>query len=238
MEARVCTVAAEVFSRFPGYLRGIVVAHGVRNGPSPAPLVALLRDAEASVRDRLTLETIAVHPRLACWREVFREQGFKPSEYRSSAEAMARRALRGQQLPSINALVDIGNLLSLRHLVPMGGHAIDHAEHGYRLRPASGRETFVPFGTDQLERPEPGEIIFAEADAVLTRRWIWRQANVSMILPETTAIEYNVDALPPVDAAGVDGLCRELVALVERFCGGRARQGLLASAHDAVSMEP
>ena len=34
MEPRVCSVAAEVFARFPLYLRGVVVAHGVRNGPS------------------------------------------------------------------------------------------------------------------------------------------------------------------------------------------------------------
>ncbi len=33
---------------------------------------------------------------------------------------MARRVAKGQELPSINALVDIGNVLSLRHLVPLG----------------------------------------------------------------------------------------------------------------------
>ena len=233
-----CTVAAEVFGRFPLYRRGVVVAHGVGNGPSSPALVAQLREAEESVRRRLDLETIVMEPRIASWRAAFKEQGIKPNEFRCSVEAMARRALRGQPLPTINALVDIGNILSLKHLVPMGGHSIDHALHGYRLRPASGRETFVPFGTDQMERPEPGEIIFAEGDEVLTRRWSWRQANVSMTLPETTAIEYNVDGLPPVTEAEVAGICRELALMIELHCGGRTRMGILASAHDAVSMEP
>ena len=39
---RTCSVAPEVFVRFPDYLRGVVVAHGVRNGPSSPELTALL----------------------------------------------------------------------------------------------------------------------------------------------------------------------------------------------------
>ena len=238
MEPRVCSVAAEVFARFPLYLRGVVVAHGVRNGPSGPELVEQLRAAEDSARERLTLAGIAEHPRIASWRAAFKAMGIKPNEFRSSVEAMARRALHGQQLPAISALVDIGNILSLRHLVPTGGHAIDHAVHGYRLRPATGTETFVAFGSDQIERPQPGEIIFAEGDMVLTRRWSWRQANVSMTLPETAAIEFNVDALAPVAEAEVLAICRELGAMVERHCGGRNRQGLIGSAQAGVSMEP
>ncbi len=56
----------------------------------------------------------------------FSPLGIKPSEFRSSIEAMARRVLRGNELPAINALVDIGNLISLRYIIPAGGHALDH----------------------------------------------------------------------------------------------------------------
>jgi DNA/RNA-binding domain of Phe-tRNA-synthetase-like protein len=238
MAARTCSIAPEVFARFPEFRRGLVVAHGVRNGPSSPELTALLRGAEASVRERLAGQEIAAHPRIACWRAAFQALGIKPKDFRCSVEAMARRALKDQQLPSINILVDLGNILSLRHLVPMGGHAIDRAVQGYRLRPATGRETFVPFGTDQPEQPEPGEIIFAEGDTVLTRRWTWRQANHSLTLPETTAIEYNVDALPPVTRAEAEAICGELAELIARHCGGRIRVGMLEAGQPELSMEP
>ena len=120
------SISDDVFARFPEYVRGVVVAYDVTNGPTPLDLVAQLRVAEASVRSRLTLETLIAEPRIAAWREAFRKIGVKPSEYRASVEAMARRALRDQELPAINTLVDIGNILSLRYLVPVGGHAIDH----------------------------------------------------------------------------------------------------------------
>lgn len=101
-------------------------------------------------------------------------------------------------MPSINALVDIGNILSLRYLLPIGAHAIDVVSHDITLCIATGEEEFVPFGSEQVEHPVPGEIIFAEGNTVLTRRWSWRQAIHTMTLPTTTAIEFNVDGLPPV----------------------------------------
>ncbi|MDR3670980.1 MAG: phenylalanine--tRNA ligase beta subunit-related protein [Holophaga sp.] len=235
---RTCAIAEAVFARFPDYLRGVLVAHGVHNGPSSPELVALLREAEASVRDRLPAEQITTHPRIASWRAAFKAQGINPKDFRCSVEAMARRALKSQQLPSINALVDIGNILSLRHLLPMGGHAIDHARQGYVLRPATGQESFVPFGSDQTEHPEPGEIIYAEGDVVLTRRWSWRQANQSLTLPETTAIEFNLDGLPPVTRAELESIGAELAELVTRHCGGRIRMGMLSAAEPSLSMEP
>ena len=214
-------IAEEVFARFPEYARGVVIAHGVSNGPTPPALVAQLRAAEASVRSRLTLETLTSEPRIAAWREAFRKIGIKPSEYRASVEAMARRALRDQELPAINTLVDIGNILSLRYLVPIGGHAIDHLTQGMTLRLATGAERFEPFGTTEVEHPEPGEIVFVEGDIVLTRRWIWRQANHTLTLPTSTAVEINVDGLPPVSVAQVEVICREAVEMVRQYCGGQ-----------------
>jgi DNA/RNA-binding domain of Phe-tRNA-synthetase-like protein len=237
MSIRSCAIAPEVFALFPEYRRGLVIAHGVTNGPSSPELTGLLREAEASVRARLGDGDVTAHPRIASWREAFRALGIKPKDFRSSVEAMARRALKDQQLPSINALVDIGNLLSLRHLVPMGGHSIDHAADGYVLRRAAGTERFVPFGTDQEEHPDPGEIIYAEGDIVLTRRWSWRQANHSLTLPETTAIQYNVDGLPPVSRAEVLAICEELAGMIGRHCGGRVRVELLEASRPSVSME-
>ena len=133
------SIADDVFARFPGYVRGVVLAHGVTNGPSPADLIALLRSAEAEVRRTINAATIAEHPRIRSWREAFRTMGAKPSEFRPSIEALARRVLRGDPLPAINALVDLGNVISLRHLLPAGAHAIDELTTDLWLRPAAGR---------------------------------------------------------------------------------------------------
>lgn len=232
------SVAPEIFVRFPGYVRGVVIAHEVTNGPSPADLVAMLREAEASVRARLDLETIAEEPRIKSWREAYRAFGAKPAEFRSSVEAMARRALRGDELPAINALVDIGNIVSLRHLIPAGGHAIDLLNGDIELRFATGEEEFIAFGSDEKEHPLPGEVIFAEGDTVLTRRWTWRQANHTLTLPKTTAIEFNVDGLPPVTRSEIEEACQEVADLVHRYCGGTIRIDYLTAETPRISLAP
>ncbi len=103
MEQLYYSISPEIFARYPGYVRGVVIAHGVTNGSSPDDLVQMLRDAEASVRARVDPDRVAEEPRIKSWREAYRAFGAKPSEFRSSVEAMARRALRGDELPSISA---------------------------------------------------------------------------------------------------------------------------------------
>jgi DNA/RNA-binding domain of Phe-tRNA-synthetase-like protein len=238
MKALTYSISADIFERFPGYVRGVVTAREVRNRPSPEALVQTLREAEASVRGRLQIEGLAETPRIKSWREAYRSFGAKPSEFRSSIEALVRRVLRGDPLPSINALVDIGNVVSLRHLVPAGGHALDVLTGDIALRPATGREVFTPFGSDKMEHPLPGEVIFAEEDTVLTRRWTWRQANHTLTRLETRAIEFNVDGLPPVTPAEVEQACGEIVELLGLFCGGETRWEILSESHPRLGLFP
>lgn len=230
------SITNDIFTPFPDYIRGVVVARGVQNGTSPAELVSLLREAEASLRERFGEENPATLPRIASWREAFRKTGVKPAEFRSSIEAMTRRVVKGQEIPSINALVDIGNVLSLRHLIPTGGHSLDEVKDDIFLRAATGEETFVPFGETETEHPLPGEIIFVEGNVVLTRRWSWRQGNYTLTLPETKNIEFNVDGLPPVARDEVESVCQEVMELVERFCGGTCRYEILSSSKPRISL--
>jgi DNA/RNA-binding domain of Phe-tRNA-synthetase-like protein len=237
MIERIYSIHKEIFRQFPGYTRGVVLAFGVTNGESPADLISLLREAETSLQDHVNKEEIAVHPYIASWREAFRSFGAKPAKFRPSIEAMIRRVLNDNALPNINALVDIGNIVSLRHLVPVGGHAIDVVTQDIMLRKATGSEEFTAFGSDEVEHPEPGEIIFAEGDTVLTRRWAWRQAIHTLTLPSTTAIEFNIDGLPPVSETEVKEICEETMELIEKFCGGKLRYEILSEANPMMKLK-
>lgn len=236
MKSIVYTITEDVFSLFPDYVRGVVVLKDVRNGPSPAELVALLREAEERVRSEVDPDRVSEHPRIASWREAFRKTGVKPAEFRSSIEAMVRRVMKGNELPSISALVDIGNVLSLRYLVPTGGHSLDDVQGDIALRFATGEETFIPFGEEKEEHPLKGEIIFAEGDTVMTRRWSWRQGVHTLTLPETKFLEFNVDGLPPVSRGDVEAVCGEVMDLASRFCGGTGRYSLLTRSTPSMTL--
>jgi DNA/RNA-binding domain of Phe-tRNA-synthetase-like protein len=229
-------ISDEVFSKFPEYHRGVVIAHDISNGASPDELIASLRDAENALCSQLTPENIVTHPRVESWREAFRSLGVKPSEYRPSMEALVRRVLKRDPLPAISRVVDLGNLVSIQNLVPIGAHAIDLLTADMDLRLATGDEIFEPFGTDIVEHPNPSEIIFVEGNTVLTRRWTWRQSKHTLILPETTAVEFNVDALPPVSDQEVGKICNEVAALVQKYCGGSMSYGILSRDTPVISL--
>lgn len=229
-------ISAEVFSKFPTYRRGIVIAHGISNGTSPDEMIARLRDAEKKLCEQLAPENITSHPRIESWREAYRSLGVKPGEFRPSMEALVRRVLKRDPLPAISKVVDLGNLVSIQNLVPIGAHAIDLLSTDMDLRLATGSEIFEPFGTDIVEHPNPSEIIFAEGNTVLTRRWTWRQSKHTLVLPETTAVEFNLDALPPVSDREIERILNEIIALVQKYCGGSIRCGVLSKDNPVIPL--
>ena len=55
---------------------------------------------------------------VAAMRRLFRAAGTDPGRYRPSSEALLRRLLKGEELPSIHPLVDLNNQLSIELKVP------------------------------------------------------------------------------------------------------------------------
>jgi DNA/RNA-binding domain of Phe-tRNA-synthetase-like protein len=216
-------VDPQMFKKYPGYVRGLVVARRAVNIESPIDEVdRMLKSAQKTILQRLDLETPSAHPNIAAWREAYRAFGAKPSEYPSSIEALVKRVRRGDDVPYINTLAAICNSVSLRYLVPIGGHAIDvmSPDGELRLGFANGDEEFTPFGGGSLEHPIPGEVVFTyNTSTVLCRRWTWRQGEFSKLQRTTNAVEINIDGLPPVTRADVELISNDLATLAGLYCG-------------------
>ncbi|HTP09428.1 MAG TPA: phenylalanine--tRNA ligase beta subunit-related protein [Anaerolineae bacterium] len=215
--------APQLFTKYPGYVRGLVIVRRAINIESPIDEVQrMLLSVQKTIRQRADLETPSTHPNIAAWREAYRAFGAKPTEFPSSIEALVKRVRRGDDVPYINTLAAIGNSASLRYLVPIGGHAIDvmQVDGELRLGFATGSEEFTPFSGGPLEHPVADEVIFTyNTSIVLCRRWTWRQGEFSKLQRTTTAAVINVDGLPPTTRADVDAICNDLATLVGMYCG-------------------
>ena len=80
------------------------------------------------------------------------------------------------------------------------------------------------------ETPAPGEIVLCQGHAVLTRSWTWRQAAGTQTLPGTSAVFYNVDALPPVTDDDLRAAMRDIGNLAAAHTGGRVALETVLSA--------
>ena len=228
----------ELFQKYPGYVRGLVIVRRAINIESPIDEVQrMLRGAQKTIRQRTDLEPPASHPSIAAWREAYRAFGAKPSEYPSSIEALVKRVRRGDDVPYINTLAAICNSVSLRYLVPIGGHAIDvmSPEGELRLGFANGAEEFTSFSGGPPEHPIPGEVIFTyNTSLVLCRRWTWRQGEFSKLLRTTTAVVINVDGLPPATRADVELISDDLATLAGMYCGNAPTEAKMLSEEQPV----
>ena len=223
-----------IFDTIPGYQRGIVLGFDVQNGKTPESLTNAIREQETELRSKLALSDILQNPHIAAWREAYRNAGIKPANFRPSVEGLLRRILRGDNLPTINCIVDIGTYLSIKYSLPIGAHAIDHLHNDMTLRKANGDESFEAFGADVIEKPEKGEFIFTDGDVVMTRRWTWRQAKHSLIEPTTKALEFNIDALSHISTTEIETIAVETTRLLETYCKANCRSIILNQENDQL----
>ena len=75
-----------------------------------------------------------------------------------------RRLTKQGELPSINALVDLANLVSIRYALPVAVFDQRDVSGGTIVRLANGDEPWADLGSSETEHPEPGEVIFADDD--------------------------------------------------------------------------
>jgi DNA/RNA-binding domain of Phe-tRNA-synthetase-like protein len=189
-------VSPEVASAWPEYRAAVVVAEGIRSGPSDDASERLLAAAEQAARES-GLERAADDPRIAAWRAVFSEFGSKPSKYPCSAEALLARVLKGDRLPRINALVDTYNAISLKYAIPVGGEDLDQL-----------------VGDLRLVRAEDGEVVWRDDAGITCRRWNWRQEPRTRLTEATRNAFFVFDQIPPQQAldAGVQELTEHIEA--------------------------
>jgi DNA/RNA-binding domain of Phe-tRNA-synthetase-like protein len=81
-------------------------------GQADEELAALRREVADGARARLRLDALSEHPAVAGLRKLFRRAGVDPTRYRSGSEALLRRLLRGEEMPLVNPLVDLGNCVA------------------------------------------------------------------------------------------------------------------------------
>src|SRR5215831_3453000 len=164
-----------ILTRYPNVTGGIILAQGMTNGPTPKDLeMAFIYEQQATL-NRLGDTPLSQLPSLSAWRTAFRGFGVEPTQYRSAAEALLRRLTKKGDIPSINLLVDLGNLVSIRYALPVAVVDTRTIQSGITIHFSDGSERWTNLGENEESHPEPGEVIFSDDNRlVIARRWCWR----------------------------------------------------------------
>ena len=226
-----------VLARFPEVVGGVILARGVVNGPTPAALAEAYAAEQAATIARIGATPLSQLPSLTAWRAAFRGFGVEPTQYRCAAEALLRRLTKSGSIPSLNTLVDLGNLISIRHALPVAIFDLRETTGPVTVRFAEGTERFTPLGQELAEQPAPGEVIFCDDSGLVSaRRWCWRQSAESAARADTTTVLITVEAQHAGGRTAVEAALRELLALLPLGQGGEVQAALLDSNRSALAV--
>jgi DNA/RNA-binding domain of Phe-tRNA-synthetase-like protein len=224
-----------IIENYPQLVGGIIIGEGLTNPPTPPSLKEEYLAEQERVKAQIGDTPLSEIASLNAWRKAFSAFGVSPTQYRSAAEALLRRLTKQGDIPSINTLVDIGNLVSIRYALPVAVIDRRQIEGAVTVHYADGTESYTELGQEEALHPEIGEVIFSdEKKMVIARRWCWRQSATSAANEHTTHIIITVEAHHPNAAEDVRRAVADLRHLLERYAGGTYESAVLTGDQPSV----
>lgn len=213
-----------IIGDFPDFRVAMVISEGIEiDTERPPELAAIIAEREAACRTTWSRAELSEIPGIAVWRRAYRQFGIKRTSYRSSVERLVKNVLAGRGLPQINAFVDAYNAVSLAHIMPLGADDLDLVVGDVAFRYSRLGDRFLDMasggeGMEEDDPPKEGEVVYADEEKLLCRRWNWRQDMRSLVTPLSRRAVVTVQSNGEGDLEAAVADLRDVVA---RFCGGR-----------------
>ncbi len=215
MQADISTIT----DRFPDLKIAFVIATGLTiPDERPPALTDHITSVEREAQSRFKDTAMPDIPGVAVWRQAYKDFGIKKTSYRSSVERLVRKVVRDGALARINPFVDAYNAVSLSHTFPLGADDLDNVSGNLAFRVSRDGDTFFALGQEpaQNDPPKPGEIVYADGEKVLCRRWNWYQDARSPVTAQTRRAVVTIQSLDPGD---LDAAIADLEKLLSTHCG-------------------
>ncbi|MEL6408326.1 MAG: phenylalanine--tRNA ligase beta subunit-related protein [Chloroflexota bacterium] len=220
----------KIIQNYPNLVGGVIVADNLSFPSMSQALRTAYVDEQKVVKARIGDQPLSELSSLAAWRKAFSAFGVSPTQYRNAAESLLRRLTKKGDLPSINTLVDIGNLISIRYALPVAVFDTKQIKPPITVQYATGDETFATLGGGQIEHPEAGEVIFVDTKKMaIARRWCWRQSATSASNEETTHAIITIEAHHEGGEADIRQAVVDLIELLQHYCQATCDYAILSS---------
>lgn len=217
-------VDKNVLEKNPTICIGVVVGRNVDNTTRNEYIRRYLQENIAGVLPRLTGK-VKEHEKVAPYREAFSAFGINPNKFMCSIEALMTRIQKTSQIPSINSVVDMGNAVSLKYMLPIGAHDLGQISDEIEIRLSRDDDIFIPFGSSEREPVDKNEVVYASKNYVRTRRWMWRQSEIGKITEQSSYIFFPIDGFLGINEKEVFEARDEIAGMIESRLGGEAIKG-------------
>ncbi len=194
------------------------IVRSVKVSKTQGDALEVLKEEVGEIKGKHTLESLRRDPVVRAYRDFYWRIGIDPTKTRPSSEALVRRILRDKPFPLINSVVDAGNLVSAKTLVPIGLYDLSKVRGDPTLRMAREGEIFKPIGGGE-ERLTGKEVVLADDEKVMFL-YPHRDSRETMITEGTEDVLIVAAGVPGVDRGLVRRAAKMAADFIIRFSGG------------------
>ena len=222
---------------FPDYKLAVVICKNIDNHLEDENICRkLLDDAQKQSLKFIENENFSTNEVIQIWRDAYSKFKTKKGA-RSSIEALLKRVSKGNDIGTINPLVDIYNSISLKYGLPCGGEDIDKFAGNIRLTKADGNENFITYGNDVSEPPYEGEIIYKDDEGAICRCFNYRECVRTCLSNDTTKAFMIIETVNPKSKERLTQAIEELSELIKQHLKAETKIYYLEKDNDEIVID-
>ncbi len=165
------------------------------------------------MRSVTTLEDVKHDPIFASYRELYWNFGMDPTKLRVSSEALLRRIVNGLNLWRISNIVDVVNVASPMHKIPIGLVDVSKVVGQLIVRVAFPQEIFVRIGgTEKVCRGR--EIVLADEEKIICFGYATHDSEYTKVATNSQDVYVLLYGAPAVTEEYLESAANDTLALI------------------------
>jgi DNA/RNA-binding domain of Phe-tRNA-synthetase-like protein len=207
-------ISRTVTDRVPTLFVGTRILRDVYVTYTP-PDVEEVMDALVAEWAGTTEGELDAHPMILSYRELRRQLGADPAKAPPAVETLLRRGVLQGRFPRVNSLVDAANIVSMRHLVPIGLFDYDRIAGPVELTLAVSGDRFIPIGKKNPIKLSPGTPVLRDREGIFSAVGS-RDSVRTMITPGTENALIVSWGLEGIDPGFISSVLDECAGEIQR----------------------
>jgi DNA/RNA-binding domain of Phe-tRNA-synthetase-like protein len=210
--------ADDVVEKFPELAICVGTIRGIRNRKENERLSQFKRVVYGEVRAKHRVGALKDDRVVRAYRDFYWKLDIDPTKTRPSGEALLRRVLNGNELPSISAVVDAYNLASMETIIPISGFDADCLNPPFHVRFARN-EAFTGIGMDKPMFLTEKMLVLTDEKQVLCV-YPYRDSDYTKIALQTqNAVIFGYGA-PGIIRDNLKGAVEKTLGYIKSVSGG------------------
>ncbi len=210
---------SDLGSKFPGLHTIVTHIINLNIVPKSVELESFKNQVLTETQRKWNIDDLKDNQVFRAYRDFFWKVKVDPTKTRPASEALVRRLLRGNPLPTINTLVDAYNLASVTTTIPFGAFDTDKMSGAPIMREAKPGEEFLGIGMDKPLQLSGGEVVINDDDRLIAV-YPYRDADYSKVTTSTRNLMLLTCGVPGIGDAELAKAEEICVDYISRFCGG------------------